>query len=116
MRLYRDKAAVIIDLHERGFTEDFQVAEGLILWIQRKLFLKPNDFSLVEAHSFIGNDGNGQLVMGVNLLSHFANGILIWQFDGAFEDRRSSIIQWKNSRSNHLFPVGMLADPHFHAQ
>ena len=116
MELYRDKASVIIDLHERGFTEDFQMVEGLVLWIQRKLFLKPADFSLVEAHRFMGNDRKEELVMGVNLLSHFASGILIWQFDDVFEDRCSSIKEWKNSRSNHLFPVGMLAGLHFHPQ
>ena len=116
MQLYLDKAAVIIDLHERGFTEDFQIAGGLILWIQRKLFLKPKDFSLVEAHSFIGSDGNEQLVLGMNLLSHFANGILIWQFDHEFEDRHSSIIQLESCPSNHLVPESMLADLHFHPQ
>jgi len=115
MRVYQDKAAVIIDLHERGFTEDFQIAEGLVLWIQRKLLLKLADFSLVEAHSFMGNDGSEQLVLGVNLLSHFASGILIWQFDDAFEDQCSSIIESKRSRSNHLFPVAMLGG-HFHPQ
>ena len=80
---YLNKAAVIIDLHERGFTEDFKVVGDRILWVQRKLFFKPNDFKLVEAHSFVGNDGSEQLILGARFLPHFTNGILIWKFERA---------------------------------
>ena len=91
MARYLSKAAVIIDLHERGFTEDFNVVGDRILWVQRKFFLKPKDCRLVEAHSFIGSDGSEQLILGASFFSHFVDGILIWHFEHASQWRPALI-------------------------
>ena len=87
MEGYLNKAAAIIDLHERGFSEDFKIVGDKILWIQRKLFFTVKNLSLVEVYRFIERDGSELLILGASLLPHFAPGILMWQFkhptDGA---------------------------------
>jgi hypothetical protein len=83
MKGYLDKAAAIIDLHERGFSEDFKIVGDRILWIQRKLFFRQKDLSLLAAYHFIERDGTELLILGVSLLPHFAAGIIMWQFTPA---------------------------------
>lgn len=94
MKGYLDKAAAIIDLHERGFSEDFKVVGDRILWIQRKLFFRQKDLSLLAAYHFIERDGSKLLILGASLLPHFAAGIIMWQFTHA-SDRTPVIINNK---------------------
>jgi hypothetical protein len=94
MKGYLDKAAAIIDLHEKGFSEDFKVVGDRILWIQRKLFFRQKDLSLLAAYHFIERDGTNLLILGVSLLPHFAAGIIMWQFTHA-SDRTPAIINNK---------------------
>lgn len=77
MKLYFSKSEAVIDLHERGFTEDFQLLGNNLLWIQGKIFLRQIDFSIVECHRFLDTVGKETIIFGVISNSSLVNGILI---------------------------------------
>jgi hypothetical protein len=77
MKIYSGKCEAVIDLHERGFTEDFQLVGTNFLWVQRKIFLRQSDFSITECHSFIDSFGKGTIILGIIANGLFASGILI---------------------------------------
>ena len=77
MKKYFSKSEAVIDLHERGFTEDFQLLGNNLLWIQGKIFLRQKDFSIEEYHSFIDSSGKETIIFGVTANGFCASGILI---------------------------------------
>lgn len=94
MKIYFNKSEAVIDLHERGFTEDFQLIGTNLLWIQRKIFLRKKDFSIVEYHSFIDPFGKETIIFGVIANGFFASGILIDHYK-SYTDKTPAIIQSK---------------------
>ncbi|CAN5366122.1 hypothetical protein BH11BAC3_BH11BAC3_35440 [soil metagenome] len=94
MKTYFNKSEAVIDLHERGFTEDFQLIGTNLLWIQRKIFLREKDFSIVEYHSFIDSFGKETIIFGVFAKGYFASGILINHYK-SYTDKTPAIIQSK---------------------
>lgn len=49
---HASKAEVIIDLHERGFTEDFQICRNKIVGIQEDIPVNLDDCYILEYHCF----------------------------------------------------------------
>lgn len=94
MNRYFSKSEAVIDLHERGFTEDFQLIGTNLLWIQRKIFLRKKDFSIVECHSFIDSCGKETILFGVIANDFFASGVLINHYK-SYTDKTPAIIQSK---------------------
>jgi len=94
MKIYFSKCEVVIDLHERGFTEDFQLIGTNLLWVQRKIFLRQKDFSILEYHSFIDSFGKETFIFGIIANGLFANGILINHYK-SYTDKTPVIIQSK---------------------
>jgi hypothetical protein len=94
MKIYFSKSEAIIDLHERGFTEDFQLIGTNLLWIQRKIFLRQKDFSIVACHSFITSSGKETIIFGVHVNDFFASGVLINHYK-SYTDKTPAIIQSK---------------------
>lgn len=94
MKIYVSKSEAVIDLHERDFTEDFQLVGKNILWIQRKIFLRQKEFSIVECHSFIDSLGKETIIFGVTANGLFASGILINHYKN-YIGKRPAIIQSK---------------------
>ena len=52
MKRYTTAAAAITDMHERGFTSDFQLRGNDLLWVQQKTFLRTGEFAIIEYHWF----------------------------------------------------------------
>lgn len=77
MKLYFGKSEAMIDLHERGFTEDFQLFGNNRLWIQEKKFLRQKDFSIVECHHFLDAMGKETNIFGVITNISLVSGILV---------------------------------------
>jgi hypothetical protein len=94
MKIYFSKSEAVIDLHERGFTEDFQLLGKSILWIQGQIFIRQKDFSIVECHSFIDSSGKETIIFGVTANGFFASGILINHYK-AYTNKTPAIIQDK---------------------
>jgi hypothetical protein len=80
MNAYINKSKAIIDLHERGFTEDFELFGNDLLWIQEKIFFRPKQFSIMEAHRFLSSSGKELVIFAIRANGGFPRGILIYHF------------------------------------
>jgi hypothetical protein len=94
MKTYVSKSEAVIDLHERGFTEDFQLFGNNLLWIQQKIFLRQKDFSIVECHRFLDAVGKETIIFGVISNSSLVSGILINHYK-KYTDKTPAIIDNK---------------------
>jgi hypothetical protein len=70
---------VIMDLHRKGYTEDFKVSEGRIFWLQEKIYLNPGDYTVAESYIIKDSKGKKVNILGLRGSSIFANGILMGQ-------------------------------------
>lgn len=91
MKIYFSKSEAVVDLHERGFTEDFQLLGNNLLWKQGKIFLRQKDFSIAEYHGFIDSFGKETIIFGVIANDLFVNGILINHYK-SYTDKTPAII------------------------
>lgn len=83
MRKYLIEHEAIIDLHERGYTEDFSLSGNDLLWLQGKTAVRAGEFSIVEFHSFpLQADNRELIVYGIHVFSHNIKGILITSVTG----------------------------------
>jgi hypothetical protein len=94
MKLYFSKSEAVIDLHERGFTKDFQLLGNNLLWIQGKIFLRQKDFFIVECHHFLEAVGKETIIFGVTAKSSLVSGILIKHYK-SYADKTPAIIDNK---------------------
>jgi hypothetical protein len=95
------KQEAVIDLHEKGFTDDFQFVGKDLLWVQGKTYVQSGEFSVLESHRFVTkNKGIIQsgLILGIQSLHHNAKGILIQHS----ASKRSAEVN--NITTNDLFP------------
>ena len=68
---------VIDDLHQRGFTDDFELGDNSLLWVQNGINLEPDQFSIIECHRFLDAEGNKLIISGILSICYEAKGILI---------------------------------------
>lgn len=103
MKAYLSKSEAIIDLHERGFTEDFELFGNDLLWIQEKIFLRPRNFRITEAHRFLERSGNELVIFAVIANGSCTKGILMNHYK-SYSDEIPPIINRKliEMDSNYL--------------
>ncbi len=77
MKVYMNKWAAIIGLHECGFTEDFVFLGKNVLWVQQKILLLKKDIQLLEYHCFDSASGNKMHIFGLISKCFYSKGILI---------------------------------------
>lgn len=77
MKVYTSEWEAISDLHERGFTEDFELSGDDLLWIQQKIIFQPGDFVISECHHFGYSSGQELVIYTVLSDFYFAKGILL---------------------------------------
>jgi hypothetical protein len=79
MKKYTCHREAIIDLHERGFTSDFQLFGNDLLWIQGKIFIREIEFSIIECHRFdrFPQSNNPIIIFGIVAPIYQARGILL---------------------------------------
>jgi hypothetical protein len=78
MFTYIDQHEVVIDLHERGFNQDFELAKHGIRWVQYKMFIPYGDCTVIEYYRIVseGMVGTEIIVLGILLASLSIKGIL----------------------------------------
>lgn len=86
MKKYLSKWKAIIALHERGFTEDFELVGNNMFWIEQKVWLQPEEFEVVEQYNVDDDTGNQLVILGVISNYYWAKGILI-----SHDDRKDVI-------------------------
>jgi hypothetical protein len=76
---HRHHADAIIDLHERGYCQDFVLFGNDLLWVQEKIFIGGNDFSILECHQFDhpGEQHEDLVILGVMATDDNVKGILM---------------------------------------
>ena len=69
----------ITDLNGRGYKNDFVLFGSDLLWIQQKIFIQSNDFSILECHRLAHPSGQIEdlVVLGVLAISSNIKGILL---------------------------------------
>jgi hypothetical protein len=76
-------ATAIIDLHKKGYVEDFVVSGESLLWAQEKVFIKVNDFSIVKCLRFNNPDDKNKvlLILGVVATVENVKGIIMYYYN-----------------------------------
>ena len=79
MNIFLSPQDAIIDLHERGFTHDFQLFGNDLLCVQEKTFDRMGAFSIVECHKFCYHPTlhRQTIVFGIIALHQNVKGILL---------------------------------------
>jgi hypothetical protein len=79
MDLYLTKQQAVWDLHEKGYVYDFLQYGKDLFWVQEKVLIHADGFSIKERHSFReGSKKTGNTVVSaVVALFHGVQGILI---------------------------------------
>ncbi len=76
-------ATAIIDLHEKGYSEDFVLFGKGLLWAQEKTCIRPNDFSIVECLRFDNPNEKNKvlLILGVMATVEYVKGIVMFYYN-----------------------------------
>jgi hypothetical protein len=69
----------IIDLHQRGYCQDFILFGNNLLWVQEKIFIRNDDFYSLECHQFGHPDGQQEdlVILGIMAMGDNIRGILL---------------------------------------
>ena len=92
MNNYANYQDAIIELNGKGYVEDFVLFGNELLWIQKKLFIGSEDFSIAECHRFGYPAGrvDDLVVFGITMLYQNVKGILMNHY--TFSSRMPEII------------------------
>ena len=79
MNKYSCYQQAINDLNERGYLQDFVLFGNDLLWVQRKQFIRSEDFDILECYQLGHPDGRTEdlVILGIKALSSDILGILL---------------------------------------
>lgn len=77
MRVYLSLSEMVVDMHERGYTDDFELNGDDIYWVQKKLVLNSDEFLIIECHSFLGKRGDGLIIFGIVSPRFLVKGLML---------------------------------------
>lgn len=81
MKVFVNIYEVIADLHEKGFTDDFEVKAIGIMWVQERQLLKKDDFLITECHRFLNVQGNEIVICAIVSMNFQVKGILVNHYE-----------------------------------
>ena len=112
MKKYLTEFEAIIDLHERGYCQDFQLYGNDLLWLQRKIFVCAGEFSIPEYYRFINQykKKSEMIVLGVIAIYYNVKGILINHYYS--EDIKSPSLNTEKNWKLLLQPAANYTDKH----
>ena len=95
MNIYLTEEEAISSLHEKGYSNDFQLFGNDLLWVQRQVFIRAANFSIMECHRFFGQEQQGKeiIVFGIKVPKYNANGVLLNDYSGYTESIPPIIVQ-----------------------
>lgn len=79
MKIYTNSVDAIIDLHNKGFVNDFQLYGNDLLWSQEGIFIRAGEFTILEYHRIkSARPVTGEeVVFGILAPNHNVKGILL---------------------------------------
>ncbi len=96
MTNYQFPNEAICDLHEKGYTCDFQLVGNDLFWIQEKIFVRAGDFSILHCHRFPQTNPNepDTVIFGIAAHGHNVKGILLNHYT-SYTDKTPPVIKKK---------------------
>jgi hypothetical protein len=94
MKIYLSARSVVDDLHQRGFTDDFELKKNSLLWVQKRIILEPDQFLIIECHRFLDAQGNKLIISGIFSIHYNVKGILINRYNN-FRNNCPPVIEKK---------------------
>jgi hypothetical protein len=112
MKKYLTEYEAIIDLHERGYCQDFQLYGNDLLWVQKKIFVCAGEFSILEYHRFFNQyiKKSEMMVIGVIAINYNVKGILINHYYS--DDMKSPPLIKEKNLKLLLQPASNYTDQH----
>jgi hypothetical protein len=91
---FKNKSEAIIDLHNRGYSQDFILADENIFCLQRCELIPPDGFEITETYRFEGKASvkNNYVIYAVKSIEDDLKGILMTSYNTFF--RGVSIHLW----------------------
>ena len=79
MKIYFTGSDAVNDLHQKGYTNDFQLFGNDLLWVQEKIFIRLGEFAITDCHKIIDPKSNMDrlIVFGIYAPWHNVKGILV---------------------------------------
>ena len=79
IKIYSSRSETVIDLHRRGFTNDFHLVGKDLLWVQEGVFVTAGEFAILECHKIVlpKNNMKEEIVFGIVIPHHNIKGILL---------------------------------------
>jgi hypothetical protein len=79
MNIYLTEEDAISDLHKKGYSNDFHLFGNDLLWVQRQIFIRTANFSIVECHRFFSQEQEGKeiIVFAIIVQKYNAKGVLL---------------------------------------
>ena len=79
MNIYQNEQDAIYALHKKGYSNDFHLFGNDLLWIQKKIFIRPGNYSITECHRFRHpqHEGKEIIVFAIEVAAHNAKGIML---------------------------------------
>jgi hypothetical protein len=96
MNIYLTVQEAIDDLHKKGYSNNFHLFGNDLLWMQKKIFIRSGNFSIVECHRFPGQtqEGKETIVFGIIAIRQNAKGIMLNDYSG-YTTRTPAVIVTK---------------------
>lgn len=87
MENYQTLVEALNGLKERGYTLDFNLANGVLHSTEENLVLQPEDFSITEVHRFegISDPGDNSIVYGIVSDKYNVKGVFVNAY-GVYSD------------------------------
>jgi hypothetical protein len=69
----------IIEMHEKGYNQDFKLSGNKVLWLQGKVRLQPEEYSILEVYRIYksGDKNSDLIVLGILSACYNVKGILL---------------------------------------
>ena len=79
MKIYTNGPDVVSDLHQKGFSNDFQLFGNDLFWVQGNIFIRTGEFAILEYHEVTDPRDylNELIVFGIIAPYHNIKGILL---------------------------------------
>src|SRR5215510_1938773 len=104
MKAYSSSSDAVYDLHQRGFTNDFQLVGNDLLWVQEGMFVRAGEFAILEYHKIVlpKDNMNKEIVFGIAAPYHNIKGILLNHYKSYTDSTPPVLVKKLNELNIHV--------------
>ncbi|MGV3706283.1 MAG: phosphoribosylpyrophosphate synthetase [Arcticibacter sp.] len=99
MENYQTMVDALNDLKKRGFTLDFNLANGVLHNSEHNITLNPDDFSIAEFHRFEGptDPADNSIVYGIESEKYHVKGVFVNGYGVYSDDLSEELLKKLNT-------------------